>query len=247
MFLMEVFVLIIPLLILIIYLIYKPKPHIFHHSQINTKFNYHSPPKPNPLKYPLYYLTKPLIIEIHPGDILYIPYGWWHWVFSKGENIAINQWFKKKQADKPYVFKNNRKLDLGNFFEKVDGIGIGLAQDNPNIQSYLRPRVYPKDKNEIKFMGKLKEFREISKNKKYSGFVLENQLPDEYKKVCQNKIKSDSKYNLWYYSNDANSGLHYDNYDNFLYQIKGTKKIYLFPPNDSQFLYGDKKLRFNDS
>ena len=97
----------------------------------------------------------------------YIYHGWWHWVFSKGENIAINQWFNKKQSDKPFVFKNNKKIDLTNFYGKMDGIGIGLAQDNPNIQSYQRPQVYPEDEEEIKYMGTLEEFREISKHKKY--------------------------------------------------------------------------------
>lgn len=233
-------------LLFIIFLIYKPKPHIFHHSQINTIYNYDSPPKPNFLTYPLYYLAKPLVFEIHEGDVLYIPYGWWHWVFSKGENIAINQWFTKNISDKPFVFKNNRKIDLTNFFEKVNGEGMGIASNNPNIQSFVRPPVYPKDKEEIKFMGTLKEFKTISKHKKYSGFVIENQLPEEFINGVPEQVQDNSDYNLWYYSNDANSGLHYDNYDNFLCQVKGSKKIYLFPPSDSKWLYGDKILQFND-
>jgi hypothetical protein len=75
--------------------------------------------------------------------------------FSNGENIAINQWFNKKYADNPFVFKSNRKIDLTNFFEKMNGIGMGLAQDNPNIQSYIRPRVYPKDEDEIKYRNSI--------------------------------------------------------------------------------------------
>lgn len=246
MFLMEIFIIIIPLLIFIIYLIYKPQPQIFHHSQINTIYNYDYSPKPNPLKYPLYYLTKPLIFELYPGDVLYIPYGWWHWVFSKGENIAINQWFNKKINNKPYKFRNEKKVKLDNFFDKINGIGMGLAQNNPNIQSYVRPNVYPEDENEFKYMGTLKEFKEITKDMKYSGFVLENQLPIEFINSVPDRVENNSKYNLWYYSNDANSGLHYDNYDNYLCQIMGTKKVYLFPPSDSRWLYGNKNLRFND-
>ena len=48
--------------------------------------------------------------------------------------------------------------------------------------------------------------------------------------------------NIWYYSNGSNSGLHYDDYDNYLCQMKGTKKIYLFPPKYNKYLYGDKVL-----
>lgn len=233
-------------IILILFVIYRPNPHIFHHSRINTKYSYDSPPRPNPFKYPLFYFTCPAVFELHPGEVLYIPYGWWHWVFSKGENIAINQWFKTKKSDKPFKFINKNKLDLTNFFNRVDGMGMGLAQNNPNIQSYVRPNAYPIDNDEIKFMGPLKDFMEISKDKKYSGFVIEGQLPKEFIDGVPDRVETNSKYNLWYYSNDANSGLHYDNYGNFLCQIKGTKKIYLFPPSDSKFLYGDKILRFND-
>ena len=134
-------------------------------------------------------------------------------------------------------------LRFDKFFEKV-GEGTGIAS-NP-IQSFVRPPAYPKDKEEIKFMGTLKEFKKVSVGKKYSGFVIENQLPGEFINGVPEQVQDNSDYNLWYYSNDANSGLHYDNYDNFLCQVKGSKKIYLFPPSDSKWLYGDKILQFND-
>lgn len=42
--------------------------------------------------------------------------------------------------------------------------------------------------------------------------------------------------NLWIGSN-TRSGLHLDNYDNFLAQIYGIKKVVLIPPEDAEFLY----------
>ena len=31
-------------------------------------------------------------VELGPGDAVYIPEGYWHWVFSDGFGVAINLW-----------------------------------------------------------------------------------------------------------------------------------------------------------
>ena len=67
---------------------------------------------------------------------------------------------------------------------------MGLAQNNPNIQSYVRPSVYPEDENEFKYMGTLKEFKEITKDMKYSGFVLENQLAVEFINSVPDRVRT---------------------------------------------------------
>ena len=38
-------------------------------------------------------------------------------------------------------------------------------------------------------------------------------------------------------NSNINSGLHYDGIDNLLLQISGTKTIYLFSPEQSEYLY----------
>ena len=42
---------------------------------------------------------------------------------------------------------------------------------------------------------------------------------------------------FWMNNGNINSGLHYDGSDNLLLQISGTKTIYLFSPEQSEFLY----------
>ena len=241
------------IIVIIIFLNYKPqKKEKFHHSRINTIYDYENPPKVNFFKFPLYYLTKPIVIEINEGECLYIPYKWWHWVFSSSEeNIAMNQWFPKNNdsKNKPYKFKNTNynpslwHMDI--IKREVMGIGFGGASDYPNICSFEKPdRVYPEELNPIKSFTNLANFIEISQSKKYLGFLLEDDIPQKYKNQLFN-AKDVKKYNLWYYSNGANSGLHYDNYENYLCQMKGSKKVYLFPPCDSKYLYGDTKLKSN--
>ena len=241
------------IILIIIFLNYKPqKKEKFHHSRINTIYDYENPPKVNFFKFPLYYLTKPIMIEIHEGECLYIPYKWWHWVFSSpGENIAMNQWFPQNELSKkqPYKFKNtnyNSKLwDIKILKNEILGIGFGGASDYPNICSFEKPtRVYPKELDPVKSMTYLENFLKISRHKKYKAFLIENDIPDKYKKQLL-KLENVSKYNFWYYSNGANSGLHYDTYENYLCQMKGSKKVYLFPPSSSKYLYGDTILKSN--
>jgi hypothetical protein len=237
------------LLFLLVLFFIKTTPK-FHHSRINALYSYDNPPKVNLLKYPLYYFTKPIVFELFPGDCLYIPYGWWHWIFSKGENMALNQWFpkSKKIKPRPFKFKNiNFKDDLWEteiVTEKIKGNGFGGGSDYPNICSFIKiDRVYPEEQHTLNMFTNLKEVIETgSLYKKYIAFLLEDNLPPEYKNqlIDLNNIE---KYNFWYYSNGANSGLHYDNYENYLCQMKGSKKVYLFPPIYTRFLYGDTILK----
>jgi hypothetical protein len=39
-----------------------------------------------------------LDVTLHPGDILFIPAYWWHWVFSAGESHGVNIFFDDKDA-----------------------------------------------------------------------------------------------------------------------------------------------------
>ena len=43
--------------------------------------------------------------------------------------------------------------------------------------------------------------------------------------------------NLWVGGELMKNGLHFDNYDNLLHQIRGRKRALLFPPEDTQYLY----------
>ena len=244
---MKVFFYFLIILFVIFYVITYPR---FHHSRINALYSYDTPPKVDLSKYPLYYFVKPFVFELFPGDCLYIPYGWWHWVFSKGENMALNQWFSKKnfKNKKPFKFKNyNFKSDLWEtevVKEKLKGIGHGGGSDYQNTCSYKKlDRVYPEEPHVLKIQSDLKELIDTGRfYKKYLLFLLENDLPDEYKNqlIDLNNIE---KYNFWYYSDGGNSGLHYDNYENYLCQMKGSKKVYLFPPKYTRFLYGDTILK----
>ena len=43
--------------------------------------------------------------------------------------------------------------------------------------------------------------------------------------------------NLWVGGHSMKNGLHFDQYDNLLHQLAGTKRALLFPPDDASHLY----------
>ena len=68
-----------------------------HLSEINLD-------SPDINKFPLYPLAQPIHCILEPGDILFIPTGWWHHVRSLDMSISINCWWDR--------------------FDIVEGIGI---------------------------------------------------------------------------------------------------------------------------
>ena len=59
------------------------------YSYITTEF-------PDRKQFPKFYEAKRIEIILEPGDMLYLPAGWYHWVFSEdpdpdtGLNVALN-------------------------------------------------------------------------------------------------------------------------------------------------------------
>ncbi|MEL6438841.1 MAG: cupin-like domain-containing protein [Cyanobacteria bacterium J06621_8] len=49
--------------------------------------------------------------------------------------------------------------------------------------------------------------------------------------------KTINSINFWYSYGHLHTGLHYDDYENILVLVKGKKRILLYPPNQSKFLY----------
>src|SRR5262249_33725118 len=44
--------------------------------------------------FPQFANSRPVCIELHPGEMLFLPAFWWHDVVSIGENVAVNFWWQ---------------------------------------------------------------------------------------------------------------------------------------------------------
>ena len=49
-------------------------------------------PRPDPACFPAFRRARGLACALRPGDVLFIPHRWWHWVFSPAGAIALNLW-----------------------------------------------------------------------------------------------------------------------------------------------------------
>ena len=86
---------------------------------------------PNPLKYPKFYNCKEHVFILYPGDMLYIPEGWCHWVFS----------FKDKDSE---LECNNENIAISFHINKFNGIIYNKFYDK-------KPFVYNLDKTQHSF------------------------------------------------------------------------------------------------
>ena len=59
----------------------------------------------------------------------------------------------------------------------------------------------------------------------------------DYPIYCDNKLINNNIVNIWLGSGGNISPLHYDQYDNLLAQVRGRKRIVLFEPKQTAFLY----------
>lgn len=195
--------------------------------------HYSSIGKNNILLYPSLALTSPIYITLKENESLIIPKFWWHWITSDTPTIAINFWVKKdfvnyKKPEKINTSFQNNKL-ITDFL---------LTYDKPL-------RVYYKMKNgEPKFEDKFMYDLDITINNfiytvPYFFYNSNEKLHKEFKKYINvpDFVKNnDYQYNIWYATGNHETGLHYDDNDNLLSVIKGTKNIILYPPSDSKYL-----------
>lgn len=78
-------------------------------------------------------------------------------------------------------------------------------------------------------------------NKKPQGYMAANSIPEAlYDCFDYPPYFAKSAFNIprwWIGPKNTGLNLHRDLVDNFLYQIKGTKKVYIFSPSESDYLY----------
>jgi hypothetical protein len=89
------------------------KKNLILYSSADTGFLYHCPLHPDRLfncslvdaampnheEFPLFQMATPFFAELQPGDMLFIPALWWHYVESVEFNLAVNFWWRPSSED----------------------------------------------------------------------------------------------------------------------------------------------------
>ncbi len=195
-----------------------------HFSKL-TKNNYWT--------YPKYFFSSPQKYVLNPGDALFIPKGWWHWVNSYENTFGINYWWNDKELfDKPHI--------INNFIEPIDILKTNIINKNFNNI------VLDGETNKLKNVNQLSNYLDKNEEESYlltlQAFVENSEFKNEFEKFIKHpefvkKHNINNNYNLWYCIKNVDTGLHYDDNFGLLCVLSGKKIVYLYPPSDSKYLY----------
>ena len=213
--------------------------HERRYSRIESEF-------PDEKEFPLFYKARKTVVEIGPGDMLFIPAEMFHFVISeKGDdefNFAVNFWYEDLVTDKNHKLGKHEIKDIS-FIHDDENIEVYKTKTNLFPPKHLLSR-YP-DLIEFEYM-KFSEFM-ATKNPKY--YMLQNKKLnfDHLIKYAPpdhpNKVHSMTSW--CNFGQGTTSLIHYDLHDNWLCQVKGKKRIILFPNEDRHLLYMWNPLDLN--
>lgn len=205
---------------------------------------------PDKEKFPLYYKAHKQEFIIEPGQMLFIPPGWFHFVFSEDPdpetklNFAVNYWYEPSESFSegtsgfkgPYVADCPIPITKLDPFEIFRPLGLLKVWRSPNTDTF--------------YSGTL--FTRCLENGSHNEFMTfdefyETQNPEYYLLQYQNIPAIDAlvpkhdtpliNSSCWINFGNIKTQMHYDGMDNWLCQVHGRKRILLFPPEDRDLLY----------
>jgi hypothetical protein len=240
---------------------------------MNTLYTSHScipTYPPNVTDYPDFYKCKEHTFILKPGDMLYIPAGWFHWVFSypdEQQNIAISYTVSELNGDiynefqfkKPYKFHLNKNehpffnYTFNTFKKMYPTQKIHTLISNKNTLVPVKKQTLKNTHNLITYHLTFSEMHTLLKNNTHNIYMGQNdslhpQRPPEC--ILRGFPTSKFRCNQWLALFKTNteyidSGLHYDITHGILIQVKGTKLIRLFRPQDANNLYLQPMYKLN--
>jgi hypothetical protein len=199
---------------------------------------------PDKTKFPLYYEAVRQEFTINEGEMLFIPTGWWHFVFSEETNpetqinYSVNFWYiqrpglvegKSFENYVPYVKAHT--LTMNELSIKKNSTVKVCKSDT----RYFVPNSFHCFYNNNQEEAAMTYETFLSKNE-HNVYVIQNICSDIEKYAPKMDV------NVQYASRWINFGnvytlLHYDLHDNWLCQMQGRKRVILFPPEEREKLY----------
>lgn len=240
------FILILCILFIIIY--YDETLNYNNNKHLTESFNYAHYSKINSYNFflnPFFlFFTNPYYIELNEGDSLYIPSKMWHWIQTDTESFSITFWFDNnkilehdKYKIKPILSNEEATKIYENFLQVINETNdLTIWNSNMPIKSIKKlngPDLLSNKSENTTFITL--DGYDLNNN-----FEVKNKIVNfiEQPNLIKNNIKQNGFYdvNLWYTSDYHDTGMHYDDYDGILHLIKGKKRIYLYPQEDSKYL-----------
>jgi hypothetical protein len=203
------------------------------YSMIDEKF-------PNYYRFPDYYKCKRFEILLRPGEKIFIPASWWHFVHSEdpdpetGLNVAVNFWFKSKNSEGAKLGWHNIDYDkVMTIINKQDTLSVSRSK-----LGYFPPNQFAHRYNGKLTIEKLAPSEFLgSKNKEF--YVAQNKF-HEIDEFFENSIEREGCYlrsQIWINFGNTFTLPHWDGDDNWLCQLKGTRRVIIAPNEESLNMY----------
>ena len=203
--------------------------------------------EPDPKIFPDFYKARRMEIVLKPGEMVYIPSGMFHFVFSEdpdpetGLCAAINFWYNNSIGEgndegdpneKPMLGWHDLHLQFNDILSVIKSKKtIKVAKSSSGV---FPPQIFEKFYPYIKeTFSTFDEFYERRNHEEYIAQSTTREL-DKYAIKHKTPLRDTA---LWINWGNVNTLPHYDGMDNWLCQLKGTRRVILIPQSDRNLLY----------
>lgn len=192
---------------------------------------------PDPKEFPLYYKAKKYEYVLNPGERLFIPRGWFHFVDSceldpvHKMNIAVNFWHISSGTPRPKVKWHT--ITQEKVFKELFKKPVRTLRSTNGKYPSTTIKHYFKEMNVHFETIDFADFLQIE-NPQY--YIAQHQLTDPEFTLDENIGKINS-INVWLNRGDCNTLMHNDGSDNWFCQVIGRKRVILCAPEEQPNLY----------
>ncbi|CAH0550028.1 unnamed protein product [Brassicogethes aeneus] len=147
----------------------------YEESSIYSKLNFYSP---NPKDFKA--LSRCRKITLNPGDVLFLPNKWWHYVENLETSISLNTWISMEVDHEERINESLIQLIISQFSKDLNKDQQKILL-NPNIQDEIQNLNFATAIETVNFCKE--KFMEEQKNKKFKSEQNENAKPQNFLSV----------------------------------------------------------------
>ncbi|KAK7012354.1 Cupin superfamily protein [Halocaridina rubra] len=102
----------------------------YEESSIYSKVGF---PRPCLISHPELCLSTPYVVTLKPGDVLFVPKHWWHFVENLELSVSINTWLEIPTDDEERVKEAFVMYQVGSLCHGVESVSDITSIFNPNM------------------------------------------------------------------------------------------------------------------